>query len=169
MAVEPFLNLDQLGSDQTNRQRCLNNLWPQFKSEEISVTFDGGTTNGIGDYDGTSNPFTLGTVTGIIEVAVIAVCTTNLAGASATLELGTALSTAGLIAQTTATDIDAGDIWHDASPDAAVEASTVVTRKIVTQNIILTVATANITAGVIKFMVLWNPISSDGNLVLNNS
>ena len=86
-----------------------------------TVTFAGGTTNDMGDFDGTGNPYTLFRVTGTVLMKLFAVCTADLAGASATLEIGTALSTAGLIAQTTATNIDNNEIWHDATPDASIE------------------------------------------------
>lgn len=130
-----------------------------------SVVFAGGTTNNMGDYDGTGNPYTLFTVTGTILLRLLAKCTVNLDGASATLEVGTALTTAGLIAQTTATNIDANEIWHDATPDASVELSSVLTEKIVAQNVIQTVGTANITAGAITYTAFWYPLSADGNLV----
>ena len=84
------------------------------------ITFDGGTPNAIGDYDGTGDPFTIFTVTGAVSVRLVAYCTTDLAGGSATLEVGTTKNTAGIIAQTTATDIDENEIWHDTSPDASV-------------------------------------------------
>lgn len=125
------------------------------------MTFAGGTANDPGDYDGTGNPATLFNVTGTVRMRILAKCTTNLAGASATLEVGTALSTAGLIAQTTATDIDANEIWHDASPDTSIEATTVLTEKIVSQDVIQTVGTANITAGKIVYTCLWYPLSED--------
>ena len=165
MAIEPFNKLERFGVQKNTSNQLMNNTWPQYKSAELEVTFDGGTTNGIGDYDGTSNPYTMFTVTGTVEVSIIAVCTTTLVGASATLEVGTALSTAGLIAQTTGTDVDVNEIWHDASPDNSLELTSVVKRYVATQDIILTVATANITAGVVNFVVRWAPISSDGNLV----
>ena len=145
----------------------LNNLWPQNKSGEINITFDGGTADAIGDQSGTNNPYTLATVTGTVELVIIATCTTNLVSAGGgSLEVGVAGATAVLIAQSTATDIDAGEIWHDASPDAAVEVSTVITRKIVTKDVIMTVGTADITAGVIKFDIFWNPISANGKVVV---
>lgn len=126
--------------------------------------FAGGTTNARGDDGGTSDPFTLFTVTGVVAVRVFGVCTTNLAG-TGTVEVGTALSTAGLIAQTTGTDIDANEIWHDATPDASVELLTVATTKIITQNIIETVGTADITSGNIYYVCLWTPLTTDGNVV----
>lgn len=124
-----------------------------------SVTFAGGTTNDIGDVDGTGNPATLFTVTGTVAMKLIGVCTASLTGDTATLEVGTALSTAALIAQSTATDIDINEIWHDATPDASIELTSVMTEKIVNQNVIQTVGTANITAGAITYHCLWRPIS----------
>lgn len=141
-----------------------NMRYDGWRQTEKEITFNGGTENAIGDFDGTGNPFTIFSVTGNVKVKVSAICTTNLAGASATLEVGVTGSTASLIAQTTATDIDANEIWHDATPDSPVEASSVITEKIIANglDIIGTVATANITAGVIKFVCLWKPITSDG-------
>lgn len=129
--------------------------------------FIGGTADARGDYDGTSNPTTLFTVTGDVVVRVIGVCTTNLAGATATLEVGTTKSTASIIAQTTGTDIDANELWHDASPDTNVEAATVAAAKFVVggADIIETIGTANLTAGEIYYICLWRPISPDGNVV----
>lgn len=137
-----------------------------FNMEKCAPTaFAGGTTNARGDNDGTSDPYTLYTVTGVVAVKLFGVCTVNLAGASATLEVGTALSTAGLIAQTTATDIDANEIWHDATPDASVELLTVATTKIITQNIIETVGTADVTAGNIYYVCLWRPLTPGASVV----
>ena len=129
-----------------------------------TVTFAGGTTNDIGDFDGTGNPATLFTVTGTVIVKLFATVNTDLAGATATLRVGTALSNASLIASTTATDIDQNEIWHDATPDASVELWTVATEKIVKQDIIQTAGTANITSGSITYHCIWKPISSDGNV-----
>lgn len=129
------------------------------------MTFAGGTTNDPGDFDGTGNPATLFTVTGTVLMKLFATCDTNLAGASATIAVGTALSTTGLIASTTAANIAANEIWHDATPDASIELSTVATEKIVKQNVIQTVGTANITSGVLTYHCIWKPISLDGNVV----
>lgn len=130
-----------------------------------TVTFAGGTTNDMGDFDGTGNPYKLFTVTGTVLVKLFATCSADLAGASATVEIGTTLSTAGLIAQTTATNIDNGEIWHDATPDASIELSSVATEKIVNQSIYQKVATANVTSGTITYHCIWKPISNDGNVV----
>ena len=167
MAVNPFKEaMEQMGVAQSNRQLLANQNWPQYNDIELEVTFDGGTANGIGDESGTNNPYVMFTVTGLVEVSIIAICTTSLVGGSATVEVGTTTTTAGLIAQTTATDLDAIDIWHDATPDATVELTSVVKRNLVSEDIELLVGTADVTAGVIKFIVRWAPISSDGEVTL---
>ena len=130
-----------------------------------SMVFDGGTVNDPGDFDGTGNPATLFTVTGSVRMKILATCSVNLAGALATLEVGTAATTAGLIAQTTATDIDANEIWHDATPDASVELTSVLIDNIVSDDVIQTVGTANITAGAISYTAMWYPLSPDGDVV----
>lgn len=123
------------------------------------VTFDAA--------NGKIGTFTLFEVTGTVAVRIVATCEVNLAG-SGTLAIGTVITPTGLITTTTATDIDAGDIWHDATPDASVELSSVSAEKIVNQSVIATVATNTITSGRIKFTVLWKPISEDGYLVSTN-
>lgn len=130
----------------------------------VPTAFAGGTTNARGDNDGTGDPRTLFTVSGLVAVKIVGLCTLDLTGASATLEVGTALSTAGLIAQTTATNIDVNEIWHDATPDASIEASSVMSEKLVFQNIIETVGTADITAGNVYYVCLWRPISPNATV-----
>jgi len=132
-------------------------------SEKV-MTFAGGTTNDPGDVTGTGNPATLFTVTGTVLVKLFAACETDLAGATATLIVGTAKNTSGLLAITTATDLDQDEIWHDATPDASVELSSVLTEKVVNQNVIQTVATADITSGVLRYICIWKPLSADGNV-----
>ncbi|KKT30492.1 MAG: hypothetical protein UW18_C0015G0003 [Microgenomates group bacterium GW2011_GWF1_44_10] len=122
------------------------------------------TTNGNGDFNGTGNPETLFNVTGTVLIRILAKCTTGLTSSSGTLEVGTALSTAGLIAQTTASAIDTNEIWHDATPDSSVEATTVLAQKIVSQDVIQTVATADISAGVIRYTAIWYPLSADAEV-----
>jgi len=158
MSVEPFGKLDHLGVSQTNRQSNLNNLWPQFKSLEVDITFAASTTGAVAVHE-------LFTVTGVVEVALIAVCTTSVTG-TGTIQVGTALDTDVLIADTTGSGITKYDIWHDNSPDNSVEVSTVITRRICAENIDYKISTNTLTGGVVKFILLWNPISSDGTVVV---
>lgn len=133
---------------------------------EKTITYAGGTLNAIGDFDGTGNPVTLFTVTGIIRVRIFAKCTDSLTiTAGSTQSVGTALSTAGLIALTAGDAIDVNEIWHDATPDASIELDTVSTEKIISQNVINTTATANTLTGTIKFVLFWRAVSDDGNAV----
>lgn len=144
-------------------------LWaPDWGVPVISIppVFAGGTTNARGDNDGTSDPLTIFTVTGTVVVRVFGVCTVNIAGAASTLELGIAGSTAGLIAQTTGTDIDAGELWHDATPDSGIELATVAPQRIIVNgaDIIETVGTADVTSGQIYYVCCYLPITPDGTV-----
>ena len=122
-----------------------------------TITFDGTAGNGV------VGTVAIGTVTGAVILQFGGVrCTTDLASSGGTVELGCAGNTAAIVAQTTATDIDSGEFWQDATPEAKV--SPAISLKNVGGNIILTVATADVTAGVLEFDFYWLPLSSDGNL-----
>lgn len=158
--------LDNNGVATHTLHSLLSKDWPQYKQCEKTIVFDGGTANGIGDDGGTQDPYIAFTVTGMVEVMVIGVgvvAPTSAGGGS--LAVGTVVNPTGLITTTTATAIAANEIWHDATPDATLELTSVATKKIITTNIILTTATADITAGTIKLIVRWAPISADGNVV----
>jgi len=140
-------------------------ILPQWRVATVDGTFAGGTANARGDSAGTGNPATLFTVTGAVLVVVFGHCTVNLAGTSATLEVGVTGNTAALIAQATATDIDAGDVWRDATPAVGAEALNDPVAIIGGLDIIETTGAADITAGAITYYCLWMPLSSDGNVV----
>ncbi len=121
------------------------------------VTFDGAAGSGA------IGTVAVATVTGRVLIHRMGVhCSTLLAGATATLEMGTANNTAALIAQTTATDIDANEFWRDATPEAEVAPS--ITDFLVNANIILTVGTAAVSSGVLEVSMLWLPMSVGANL-----
>lgn len=129
-----------------------------------TMTFAGGTTNDPGDFDGTGNPATLFTVSGgMVAVKIYARVTTALAGASATIAVGTTVSNATLIASTTATNLAVNEVWNDATPDSGADVDS--TLKVVSQSIIQTVGTANITSGVIEYVAVWKPITEGATLV----
>lgn len=140
-------------------------LLPGWQIASVTAEFDGGTTNARGDHDGTGDPATLFTVTGDVLVVVFAKCTEDLAGASATIEVGVTGNTAALIAQTTATDIDNGDVWRDSGPAVGAEALNDPIAIVGGLDIIETIATANITGGELTYYCLWIPLSADGNVV----
>lgn len=127
--------------------------------------FTGGSANTRGDHDGTQDPTTLFKVTGAVLMRIFAVCTVDLVGDTATIEVGTVGNTAALIAQSTATDIDVGDIWKDTTPELGVGALADLPGPfIVTKDVIETLATANITAGSLYYVCLWRPLSPDGKV-----
>ena len=149
-----------------SNNHALNNLCDRTNSGLLdnkltkTITYAAATTGAIA-------ATTLATVTGVVSLSIFGICTTNLVSAGGgTLEVGTAASTAGAIAQTTGTDLDAGEIWHDASPDKTIELSSVIIQNIVTDDIIQTIATGAISAGVVTYYILWTPISADGNVVI---
>lgn len=153
--------------------RDVNNQ-PHFTLDSFNVekcaptAFAGGTTDARGDDGGANDPFTLFTVTGDVLVRIFGVCTVDLAGATATLEVGVTGNTAALIAQTTATDIDVGDIWNDNAPALGTDVLANLTGPHIIVNgldIIETVGTANITSGNVYYVCLWRPLSRDGKVV----
>ena len=129
------------------------------KVESSTITMAAATTGSVATH-------ALFTVTGVVAVTCFAVCGTDLtSGGAATIEVGTALSTAALLAQVAFSALDANEIWHDNAPDASVELDSVLTKKIVTQSIAYKVAGDTITGGTITFYLSWYPISSNGNVV----
>jgi len=117
----------------------------------------------IGVDGGVAGTFTMFTVTGTVLVEVFGVCQDSLTtgGGAATIELGIAGNTAALIPQTLATDLDQFEIWQDATPEANPGALDPTARTFVITNgadIIMTIGTANLTAGVIDFYCFWTPL-----------
>lgn len=143
---------------------ALNNLCDRLNTALLDnklskqVTFVDITTGAVGT-------FKIADVTGVCAVSVFAVVNTDVAG-SGTIEVGTALSTAGLIAQVAGTALDVSEIWHDATPDSSIELTSVITQKIVTQDINYKVTTNTLTSGVVTFYILWAPISADGDVTI---
>ena len=156
-----------------NLMGSLDNYYEHNAGQTLkkTITFAGGTPNAIGDFNGTGDPFTIATVTGTVAVKIFGVCTTALVavGGTATLEVGVAGQTAGLIAQIAdAEDLDVNEIWFDATPTTIVEAFSSVSEYIVGNgaDIIGTVGTENITAGVIDFVIIWRPLTPSASLTV---
>lgn len=128
---------------------------PQFLVSK-TITYAAATTGAVG-------ATTLFTVTGDVKVRFFAVCATDLTG-SGTLEVGISGNTAAIIAQTTGTAIDAGEVWYDNTP---VTVGVMPGFKILTNgtDIIQTIGTNTITAGVITYYCEFSPLSSDGTVV----
>ena len=141
-------------------------IWSPLRCEKL-VTFAGATSNAWGDKDGSLAAGAIFTVTGTVRVRIVAVCETLLTGAGK-LEVGVTGLTAGLIAQiASAESIDAGEVWFGADAPELITAITNAPEKIIPNglDLILTQSTADITAGAIRFLVSWYPISKNGKVV----
>lgn len=126
-----------------------------------SVTFTATGLGAVGAHD-------LFVVTGDVKVKVYAVCKVVTAiETGATVEVGIAGATAVIIAQTAGDAPDAGEIWHDASPDAEFEAESVAPFNIISDgnDIIMTIGTDTINSGQIDFYCEWKPLSLGATVV----
>lgn len=120
-----------------------------------AITYSALTTGAVG-------LTTLFTVTGTVSVRVFAVCSgVDLTG-SGTIEVGVSGNTAAVIAQTSATAIDVGEIWATTSPATVLALPAI---QLVATDVIQTIATNTVTAGTLTYYCLWAPVSSDGNVV----
>lgn len=135
-----------------NRQVISSN--EAFKLES-TWTFAAATT-------GSQATHTLFTVTGNVMVNIFGYVDTDLTG-TGTLAVGVSGNTTGIITTTTGTDLTAGKQFIDATPNVI---ELLPTPKLIQSNIILTIGTNTITAGVIDFYCLWRPLSSDGNITV---
>lgn len=101
------------------------------------------------------------TVTGAVVALTIAVCTENLASGG-TVEVGTTANPATIIAQTTASTIDIGEIWVDNSP-TVLECWTTAFGCMIGDgaDIVLTVRTDPVTDGTLVFTCFWTPLTGD--------
>lgn len=137
-------------------------LFPDYIGEVITkeVTYTNG-VNENGDFDGTGAAETLFTVTGSVAVRVWGECSTDLVSTGGSLEVGISGNTPALIPVTTASDIDAGEVWNDATP-SSVKALGGYQQLTNGTDIVASVATADISAGVIKYYCSFVVLSSDG-------
>ena len=105
---------------------------------------------------------TLFTVTGDVIVKIVAICGTLVASAAAgNVEVGITSDTDGIIATTVATDIDAGEIWHDATPDAGIEALSTMREYIIADGADVGVKlSAQVDSGAITFHCIWTGLNS---------
>jgi len=155
MAIDAILPIDAQGNP-------VPGILPFRETKRI--TFAGGTANAIGDHDGDLDPFDIFTVTGDVKVYVMGVCKTSLVGA-ATLEVGLVGNTAVLLAQISdVTALDANMAYLDATPALGEGEAPLVHTIGGGLDIIGTVGSANITAGVIDFYCFWYPLSADGKV-----
>lgn len=129
------------------------------------ITFAGGTSNAIGDKDGSLATFPIFTVTGDVMVWVFGICKTSLVGAG-TLEVGVTGNTASILAQIAdATTLDENMVYLDATP--ALAESAAFKSHIIGGGLDINgkVTGTDITAGVVDFYCFYRPLSENGRVV----
>lgn len=107
------------------------------------------------------------TVTGAVIAKIIAICDTNVESAGG-CNIGVDAGGVAIIADTDCTSLEAGDIWHDNTPDSSVEALTVLKEYIVANGttILLDVEAAKqVDSGAITFVCFYTAVSSNGAVV----
>ncbi len=137
-----------------------------------TLTFNGAVADAWGNDGGALDGGAVYTVTGLVEVQLVGVVTTDLVG-GATVEVGITAGTAIFGAQVTDTVLDDGEIYlNDTTPATSFivgeEQAAIDNLPIYLLNgtdIILTTTTTDTDSGVIDFYCIWTPISTDGNVV----
>lgn len=129
--------------------------------------FNGGTANARGNDGGTSDPLTLFTVTGDVEVGVIGVCTEDLVSAGGgTVSVGLTNNSTLFMEAQPATNIDANEIWVDSTPAIGKPIDSLSFYIVGNgQDIVEYVGTANITSGQIYYIALWKPLSPNSSVI----
>ncbi len=110
------------------------------------------------------------TVTGFVSIKLIVVCETNVeSSGGANLAVGITGTLNAIIGVTDCTDLEAGDIWHDNSPDSSIESLAAMRNYLIANglDIVLDVETAKqVDSGVLTFYLWWAPLSDDGKVVV---
>jgi hypothetical protein len=103
------------------------------------------------------------TVSGDVVFKLIAVCETDLTSAGAcNMSVGVVGDTAGIIALTDVTTIDAGEVWTAAAP--ATKDAAVMSERATGQSILATLS-AQVDAGKINFYCIWAPLASGATVI----
>lgn len=126
----------------------------------VSITFAALTTGSVATHE-------ILTVTGMVRLRMIAECTVNVAG-SGSIQLGIEGTTNAFIASTAGTDIDAGEVWIDATPtETQGNTSSLMLDKIICGGLDVgyEVTSNTLTGGTIVFHYWWEPLNSTGNVV----
>jgi len=109
------------------------------------------------------------TVTGLVRMRMWIECTTNVTstGGAATLTYGPAATGTGIIAATGEDDIDATELWYDATPTVAFDtyANVVFDYVINGLDIGYDIDGEALIGGVLVFHCMWEPLNSTGLVV----
>lgn len=110
----------------------------------------------------------IATVTGLVRLRIIPEVTVTLTGGAATLALGTENTAAAFLAATSATALNATEIWQSATSASNVPyltLSSVIDQAVSSDDVGYTIAGAIATTGSITFHMWWEPLSSTGAVV----
>jgi len=148
-------------------------IWTDGIKVKKTVTFAGATAGAWGNDGGALDGGVLFTVTGLVKVRLMAVCTTDCTGVGSTDEVGITGATAIFMPITTMTGLDTGQIWlNNVTPatyyiigEAEAAADNLPIYLLNGNDIIMTTKTANTEAGVVTFYCEFVPISEDGDIV----
>ena len=135
----------------------------KIRTARKTLTFTGAANLGAVDTNAT-----IFTITGEVYIhAIIPVCSTDLTGATSTVQLGTTQQLTRFIGVTTATDIDAGEFWVSTTPTVgAIDLPDALQSVVISEDeILVRSVTAGTASGVLEFTVYWEPVSTDGTLV----
>lgn len=134
--------------------------WPKLVSSDYDFAAD----------TGAQAAYTVFTVTGNVLIhALFGICEDAFtSGGAAKIELGIVGNTAVFVAQTTATDLIANEIWYAAAPATTLEQIDLTTLSFVVTNgtdVSFLVSAVDLTAGKVNLYCVWSPLSADGNIV----
>lgn len=105
------------------------------------------------------------TVTGAVQMKVLAECTTDVVGSANTITMsfGDETAASGWIAGTSGEAIDAGEFWFSTTPaKGATTASAKLDRVVSGNDIGYEIATAKASTGIIKFHCWYTPLNNTG-------
>lgn len=136
--------------------------WQQSNYRKVSASFSSATWNTVATHE-------ILIVTGPCRVIIIPECLLSLtSGGAAAIQLGDQNATNGLIASTTATDIDVGEFWLSAAPAARYAKSSVLDFIVCDLDIGYEITAAALTGGQIDFHI-WTIPLSPATVILSGS
>ena len=143
----------------------------QIAKHEASA-YTGGTPDSHGDHDGTADPYTIFTVTGLVHIRrMFGTCGTLIAGAG-TIDLGITEDVNIFATQLAdATTWDADEIWDLSNDPGTIANGSVIPAAndlgwiLNGTDVIETLAAANLTSGQVDWYCIWAPLASGASIV----
>lgn len=141
------------------------NLDSFFVVKSAPTAFLGGTTDSRGDDGGANDPLSVFSVVGDVLVGIVGVVSVDLVSAGGgTVSVGLTDNTTLFMPATTATTLDANEVWVGSATPAIGLPVDNLTFYVVGngEDVVEATGTADITAGNIYYLAIWRPISEDG-------